>query len=134
MTNELAIRILTGDVLGTSEQTHEAVTMAVKALSQPDVAEDTISRQVAIDAFKKELTVGESKGNYVTICSAVGYEGAKQILKRLPSAQPDIIRCKDCTYQVESWSGIKYCKLNGYHIGVDDDYCSDARRKTNGIS
>ena len=33
MTNELAIRILNGDVLGTSEQTHEAVVMAVKALS-----------------------------------------------------------------------------------------------------
>ena len=35
MTNELAIKILTGDVLGTSEQTHEAVVMAVKALSLP---------------------------------------------------------------------------------------------------
>lgn len=35
MTNELAIRILTGDVLGTSEQTHEAIKMAVKALSLP---------------------------------------------------------------------------------------------------
>ena len=35
MTNELAIKILTGDVLGTSEQTHEAIKMAVKALSLP---------------------------------------------------------------------------------------------------
>ena len=35
MTNELAIRILTGSVLGTEEQTQEAVTMAVKALSMP---------------------------------------------------------------------------------------------------
>lgn len=33
MTNDLAIKILTGDVLGTTEQTHEAVAMAVKALS-----------------------------------------------------------------------------------------------------
>lgn len=49
--------------------------------------DDTISRRAAIDAFKKELTVGESKGNYVTICSAVGYEGAKHILESLPSAQ-----------------------------------------------
>ena len=54
--------------------------------------------------------------------------------EQLPSAQSCIILCKDCTYQVESLSGIKYCELNGYHIGVDDDYCSDARRKTNGIS
>lgn len=33
MTNDLAIRILSGDTLGTKEQTHEAVAMAVKALS-----------------------------------------------------------------------------------------------------
>ena len=33
MTKELAISIICGDVLGTSEQTHEAVKMAVKALS-----------------------------------------------------------------------------------------------------
>lgn len=33
MTNDLAIRILSGDILGTTEQTHEAVAMAVKALS-----------------------------------------------------------------------------------------------------
>ncbi len=43
MTKELAIRILTGDVLGTSEQTQEAVTMAVKALSlssaQPELTD-----------------------------------------------------------------------------------------------
>lgn len=35
MTKELAIRILTGNVLGTSEQTHKAIKMAVKALSLP---------------------------------------------------------------------------------------------------
>lgn len=46
-----------------------------------------IELDAALDAFKKELTVGESKGNYVTICSAVGYEGAKHILESLPSAQ-----------------------------------------------
>ena len=34
MTNELAIKILTGDVIGTTEQTQEAVTMAVRALSK----------------------------------------------------------------------------------------------------
>lgn len=34
MTNELAIRILTGDVLCTASQEQEAIMMAVKALSQ----------------------------------------------------------------------------------------------------
>ena len=51
--------------------------------------DDLISRQTAIKAFKKELTVGESKGKYVTICSAIGYGGAKRILESLPSAQPE---------------------------------------------
>lgn len=46
-----------------------------------------ISLNAAINAFKKELTVTESKGNYATICSAIGYEGAKRILESLPSAQ-----------------------------------------------
>lgn len=32
MNKELAIRILRGDVLGTNEQTHEAVFMAIRAL------------------------------------------------------------------------------------------------------
>ena len=34
MTKELAIKILSGDTLGTNEQTHEAVCMAVKALTE----------------------------------------------------------------------------------------------------
>ena len=46
--------------------------------------------------------------------------------------QPEIIRCKDCIYQTESWSGIKYCEAHGDHIGKDYDYCSNARRKEDG--
>lgn len=34
MTKELAIAILSGDTLGTTEQTHEAVKMAVEALQE----------------------------------------------------------------------------------------------------
>lgn len=34
MTNDLAIKILRGEVLGTNEQTHEAVFMAIKALKE----------------------------------------------------------------------------------------------------
>lgn len=60
--------------------------------AKENTTDDSISRQAAIDAFKKELTDGESKGNYVTICSAVSYEGAKQILERLPPAPSEPIR------------------------------------------
>lgn len=81
---------------------------------------DLISREQAIDAFRKELTVGESKGNYVTICSAVSYEGAKHILESLPSAQSEIIRCKDCLIH-----GV--CRFE-QGLGLDG-YCSQAKRK-----
>lgn len=46
--------------------------------------------------------------------------------------QPEVIRCKDCIYQTESWIGMKYCEAHGDHIGGDYDYCSNARRKENG--
>lgn len=58
--------------------------------------DDLISRQVAIEEFKKELTEGESHGNYVTICSALGFEGIRHILERLPSAQPENTSNNDC--------------------------------------
>lgn len=88
---------------------------------------DLISRQAAIDAFKKELTVGESKGNYVTLCSAVGYEGAKQILESLPSAQPEIIRCKECKWRQGS-ECVRFAEVRPF----PDDFCSRAERRTDG--
>ena len=50
MTNELAIRILTGDVLGTTEQTQEAVIMAVKALSLPEIIRCKDCKFIGTDA------------------------------------------------------------------------------------
>lgn len=117
--------------------------------------DDVISRQGAIDAFKKELTVGESKGNYVTICSAVGYEGAKQILESLPSAQPEILACgegelisnqdvpdinvgdinKFIDGLVEIFADIResnvddsvcgLCEFDGAYIGESGDWCNE---------
>ena len=49
MTNELAIRILTGDVLGTSKETHEAIKMAVKALSLPDVSDRKVGEWIVVE-------------------------------------------------------------------------------------
>ena len=97
--------------------------------------DDVISRQGAIDAFKKELTVGESKGNYVTICSAVGYEGAKQILESLPSAQPEIIHCGDCKYYGRAdkrrfYRGMDCLNKHIATIVPDRDFCSRAERRT----
>ena len=88
MTNELAIRILTGDVLGTTEQTQKAVTMAVRALSQPDVPDmnvgDLISRQDVVECVYKALRTPPLKGVLTdTMSLAIG------MVNDLPLAQPE---------------------------------------------
>lgn len=90
---------------------------------------DTISRQAAID------TVHKSIFDFFDICdddeeSPMTYKD-KQLLalnkaittqiKALPSAQPEIIRCKDCLMH-----GV--CRFE-QGLGLDG-YCSQAERRT----
>ena len=48
---------------------------------------------------------------------------------QLPSAEPEIIRCKDCKHHHRDNSGAYYCgrKDYGYGWGLND-FCSDAER------
>ena len=54
-------------------------------------------------------------------------------LDELPSAQPEIIRCKDCKYG--SPNGVYGCRLERYNFNDEsvrmygEDYCSRAERK-----
>lgn len=66
----------------------------------------------------------------------------------LPSAQPKTIRCKECKHQIKEWRDDKRLKDKGYWVygckvisdicgywalfGQDDDFCSEAERKTDG--
>lgn len=52
---------------------------------------------------------------------------AKERLMELPSAQPEIIRCKDCKYR-GGLSGF-YCDIVEKMVGVDS-FCSFAERRT----
>ena len=68
--------------------------------------EETINRQAAIDAVKK-LSLGETDATRLAM--RIG-----DYLERLPSAQPEIVRCKDCLYQrICSWKlqGAEYCSF-----------------------
>ena len=70
--------------------------------------DDLISRQAAIDALDGEIEItGRTNAKAVK-----GYVRlVKDRLERLPSAQPEIIRCKDCIYydppHVEN-NGVRY--------------------------
>ena len=50
----------------------------------------------------------------------------------LPSAQPEIIRCKDCKWGAQDEVGRWFCRSLGCQIGNEDGsgYCADAERRT----
>ena len=81
--------------------------------------DDLISRQQAIDALMDEF-----KRVPTTAIRA------KNRIERLPSAQPEIIRCKDCTH----WrSNTEFCRmfsgLNVVHRMPPSGFCSLAERR-----
>lgn len=55
-------------------------------------------------------------------------------IMRFPSAQPDIIHCKDCTYFDTEWKPI-HAEDNNYYCVINDgiwninEHCSRAERK-----
>ena len=100
---------------------------------------DPIDRQAAIDAL-----CGECQGRCIPCesypCSEV------RALESVPSAQPKTIRCKECKHQIKEWRDDKRLKDKGYWVygckvisdicgywalfGQDDDFCSEAERRT----
>ena len=86
---------------------------------------DLIERQAAIDAVEKESRVD----------GAYGYMDTKSIvdlLNDLPSAQPEIIRCKDCKWgdiYVSDGNRYCYCMMSDPRIRTADDFCSYAERE-----
>lgn len=74
---------------------------------------DLISRQAAIDAI-----FGRS------------HEIIKMRIGNLPSAQPEIIRCRDCKHYDPYDSRKAFCCLEGIDGCYPDDFCSYAERRT----
>lgn len=73
--------------------------------------DDLISRQSVLNIF---LYFDESK--------------RLDMIKKLPSAQPEIIRCRDCKHYTEP--NIEYCELYGAMILWNkDDFCSRGERR-----
>ena len=87
---------------------------------------DLISRQAAIDTIMGQPPEPHYPSWY-----------AAQI-EKLPAAQPEIIRCKDCRFAILTYDGdCKYCQYLEGEFGLTDavyfdgnDYCSHAERRT----
>lgn len=98
--------------------------------------DDLISRQDAIDAISCDITV-TGRQNAELVAATIGAFADR--IKALPSAEPEIIRCKDCEnwipgYITDNDDFIppkcgKYQQMVGHS---SDDYCSHAERKTDG--
>ena len=83
---------------------------------------DLISRQAAVDLVKsRSYDLSEREDEWAMV----------QDVEELPSAQPEIIRCKDCKHRDPE---DKKCDC-GHDIQwqlprQDDWYCADAKRRT----
>ena len=94
---------------------------------------DLISRQAAIDASCKDwcgCTYDDCPHNvkeykYCDGCDTV------VILENLPSAQPELIRRKDCKYYIYGQDEEQYYFRNSGIGELETFYCADAERKNN---
>lgn len=127
MTNDEAIYTLKNTAwLGWDKQKEkvtEAVRMAVEALKR-ETSGDAISKQGAIDICNIVIDLWQGQlgeGALVAI---------KNAINNLPSAQPEIIKCKDCKWYSDRE---RMCNdLMGFgRYWKPDDFCSYGKRRTN---
>ena len=96
--------------------------------------DDFISRQAAIDALDGEIEItgrmnAEAVKGYVRL--------VKDRIERLSSAQPEIIRCKDCKYirryrneqAAKKFGQIYECAIGVFMCPQENDFCSHAERR-----
>ena len=87
---------------------------------------DCISRQDAIDAFR-------NRGDEI-IPGGILRSTVYEVLEDLPSAQPEIVRCKACRHGVDYYhEGDCYCSNPKWGLkyfgGSWEFYCADAERR-----
>ena len=79
-----------------------------------------------VDEIRKDTIIIRNKGGYFGTVRS-------EVITGLPSAQPEIIRCKDCEHWDTTWQNdfapnYHYCPLiDGTRR--DDFYCADAERR-----
>ena len=93
---------------------------------------DLISRQSAITALSNEIVKRRLLDEMYDGC--IDEFIAEEILKKLPSAQPEIVYCGDCKYKDDGIDedGIPFLKcLHGRSYGGTriNDFCSWAERR-----
>lgn len=98
---------------------------------------ELINRQMVIDALKKIsfsywFECGEYLSEDTREMKIISSNKALEVIEMLPSAQPEIIRCKECKHR-DKYGCCKYWKglaMGDIPIATDDyDFCSYAEQK-----
>ena len=98
-----------------------------KAVNEVDVAqqgkiqlpEEDATKGAISDLISRAAAIKAVKDRYYKYGRSAKVEELAWAIEALPSAQPEIIRCRDCVY--------KPCKMMPY--SYDDDFCSYAERR-----
>lgn len=88
---------------------------------------DYISRQAAIDALERQkdkTAKGEIGSFYNTII-----QHDIDVIVELPSAQPEIVRCKDCVHYDLAPNGYNGHCTRQYAVFTAYDFCSYGERR-----
>lgn len=87
--------------------------------------DDLIGRQAAIDevvAWLKDRMSDEKNGKPLT-----------ERLKDLPAAQPEVIRCKECSHgKYDIFDRCLWCDLHPQTYVTENEFCSKAERRSDG--
>lgn len=95
---------------------------------QPEPCEDTISRQSAIQAAEC-IVDHHAITPYQTMRSAMDH--LQRILRGMPSAQPEIIHCRDCRWRKDQSGSTAWLPCRAI-VTPSDFYCGRAERRTDG--
>lgn len=95
---------------------------------------DLIERQTAIDAVEESRRQNHHKSGKEACCHEYEHRHFIKILTDLPSAQPEIIRCKDCKHWDKTWTNnwspdYHYCPVMD-EVRKGNLYCRYAERRT----
>lgn len=98
------------------------VSEAINSSAQPNVlVGDTISRQAAIDALSNMMDTDGFRDGW-----AVSRANVDSMLRSLPSAQTEIIHCKDCKHYLYP---LGCGHIDGMVTSHEDGFCSYAERR-----
>lgn len=97
--------------------------------------DDTIYRHAAIDVASNDQLIINAMDSVEDGDMHKTKRAIQRLLASLPSAQPEIIRCKDCKhYQFADNRAfgmpVKMCEWFGFEDVDDNDFCSRAERRT----